>query len=461
MKTFFFYDLETTGLEPDTDRIVQFAGQRTDLDLNPIGDPINILVKLDDDFLPMPEAIKVHKISPKDQDTGISEAELARFLQGVFTQDTVSVGFNNLRFDNDFIRHLFWRNFHDPYEWTWKFGRSTWDVYHLALYTRALRPQGIVWPFREDDPDVPTNKLLELTKANGLTHDKAHDALSDVLATIEVAKLIKAKQPQLFDYFYLHHQKAEVLEFVKEKYETRQPFVYVNSFFGHQQSNMAVVYPVFQTRSETYVFDLQYDPSKYNLTASEIQKSIYKSRSQLQEQGLPLVPVYQIKFNKNPAVAPFSVIESELARLKIDRAEIERNLANIGLAKEFMLNAKQAFETETYQHGTDVEQQLYKDFVPNADRPISQMVRDLDFDQLSLTTAEFQDDRLNELLFRYKARNDFANLTEIDKARWAKFVEDKNNLLEWQTRFDKAFSEADSETQQKLLELKEWVLLKN
>ena len=190
MKYFYFYDLETSGLDPRYDRIMQFAGQRTDLDLNPIGDPDNFFIKISEDTLPSPDALMVTGITPQiTLDEGLTEAEAAKKIYNeIFTPDTTIVGFNNVRFDDEFIRHLMWRNFYDPYEWSWKDGRSRWDLLDVVRMTRALRPDGINWPFDKDNK--PTNRLELITSLNGLNHYKAHDALSDVMALIDVAKLI-------------------------------------------------------------------------------------------------------------------------------------------------------------------------------------------------------------------------------------------------------------------------------
>ena len=197
MKTFFFYDLETSGLSPRFARIMQFAGIRTDIDLNQIGEPINIMVKLSDDILPDPGAVMVTGITPQQTLTdGYSEPEFCKLLMDeVFTADTITVGFNSVRFDDEFIRHTLWRNFYDPYEWAWSEGRSRWDMLDVVRMTRALRPEGIKWPVDENGKAV--NKLELISKENGLNHEKAHDALSDVEALIGVAKLIKSKQAKL------------------------------------------------------------------------------------------------------------------------------------------------------------------------------------------------------------------------------------------------------------------------
>ena len=210
MKSFFFYDLETSGLNPRTDRIMQFAGQRTDMDLNPIGEPVNVLVKMTDDALPSPGAIMVTKITPQQTlADGITEAEFSKYVtEEIFTPETVAVGYNTVRFDDEFMRAVFWRNFYDPYEFEWKDGRSRWDMLDVVRLTRALRPEGINWPFTEDGK--PTNRLELMTKLNGLSHEHAHDALSDVYATIAVAGLIREKQPELFKFLFSIRNKNDV-----------------------------------------------------------------------------------------------------------------------------------------------------------------------------------------------------------------------------------------------------------
>ena len=214
MKNFFFYDLETSGLKPRKDRIMQFAGQRTDTNLNPIGEPVNLLVKMTNDALPSPSAINVTKITPQDTlRDGISEAEFCRTVtEEIFTPGTIAVGYNTVRFDDEFMRACLWRNFYDPYEWEWKDGRSRWDILDVVRLTRALRPEGIEWPYREDG--TPTNRLELITKLNGVSHEHAHDALSDVYATIAVARLIREKQPELFDYLLKIRNKNEIKKLV-------------------------------------------------------------------------------------------------------------------------------------------------------------------------------------------------------------------------------------------------------
>ena len=258
MKTFFFYDLETSGLNPREDRIMQFAGQRTDMDLKPVGEPVNILVKMTDDALPSPGAINVTKITPQQTlMDGVSEAEFCKYIiEEIFVPDTVAVGYNTVRFDDEFMRAILWRNFYDPYEWEWKDGRSRWDMLDVVRLTRALRPEGIEWPFT--DEGKPTNRLELITKLNGLSHEHAHDALSDVYATIAVAKLIKEKQPDLFKFLFSIRNKNDVKKIVN--LDEKKPFVYASGRYSSEFNKTTVVFPLTSGRNgNVLVYDLRHD----------------------------------------------------------------------------------------------------------------------------------------------------------------------------------------------------------
>jgi len=221
-QNFFWYDLETSGISPREQRVMQFAGQRTDMDLKPIGAPVNILVRLGEDILPDPEAVLLTGITPQStlQD-GVTEVEFLKlFYEQVATRDTIFVGYNTIRFDDEFMRFMNYRNFYDAYEWQWRDGRSRWDLLDVVRMTRALRPEGIKWPMTDDGK--PTNRLELITKLNGVSHEHAHDALADVIASIEVARLIRTKQPKLFDWLLKLRGKNDVKKFL----DANQTFIY-------------------------------------------------------------------------------------------------------------------------------------------------------------------------------------------------------------------------------------------
>ena len=240
-KTFFFYDLETSGRFPSKDRIMQFAGQRADMNLDLVGDPVNILVKLPNDTLPSPIAISITGITPQSTQSGLSEADFCGYVtREIFTQNTIAVGYNSIRFDDEFMRYCFWRNFYDPYEWQWKDGREKWDLLDVVRLTRALRPEGINWPI--DKNGKATNRLELLTKANSISHESAHDALSDVIALINVTRLIKEKQPKIFDFLLKIRNKNEVLKYVD--INNPRPFVYTSGRYKSEFNKTTVAYPL-------------------------------------------------------------------------------------------------------------------------------------------------------------------------------------------------------------------------
>jgi exodeoxyribonuclease-1 len=260
-KTFFFYDLETSGFNPRTARIMQFAGQRTDMQLVPMGEPVNVLIKLTADVLPDPDAVLVTGITPQQTlADGLTEAEFLKlFYENVAVADTVFTGFNSIRFDDEFMRFLNYRNFYDAYEWQWQDGRSRWDLLDVVRMTRALRPEGLKWPFAPDGK--PTNRLEFLTSVNKLSHINAHDALSDVRATIGLAKLVRSQHQELFDYLFSTRDKQKIAKLV----ESAKPFVYTSGRYSSQylHTTATVLLCKHPQSDAALVYDLRVDPTPF------------------------------------------------------------------------------------------------------------------------------------------------------------------------------------------------------
>ncbi|RWZ78170.1 MAG: exodeoxyribonuclease I [Candidatus Microsaccharimonas sossegonensis] len=421
--TFFFYDLETSGLSPQDDRIMQFAGIRTTLELEPIGEPYNILVKLNDDILPSPDALMVTGITPQQtQADGYTEAEFCRFLmEDVFTPDTITVGFNNIRFDDEFIRHLFWRNFYDPYEWTWKDGRSRWDMLDVTRMTRALRPEGIEWPFIDGKA---VNKLELLTKLNGIDHQHAHDALSDVHALISVTRLIKEKQPQLYRYLFTVRDKKEVKKLVN--LDDKRPFVYVSGRYDAEFHKATVAFPLTSGRhSNVIVYDLRHDPTPFlNLSLSDLEKRMYASWEERQADGFMFIPVKELQYNRAPAVAPLGVLEQSdgWKRVGLDEERVIKHRNMLLSVPSFAENIRTIFEKRPeFTKSYDAEAQLYDGFVESVDTLRIEKVRKADAEQLADLHPDFNDERLSPLLLHYKARNYPQSLTEDEVLLWEKW----------------------------------------
>lgn len=419
--TFFFYDLETSGLSAREDRIMQFAGQRTDMELNPIDEPVNVLVALNDDTLPSPEALMVTGISPQQTvDEGYTEAQFTKLLMDdVFTADTIAVGFNNVRFDDEFVRHLLWRNFYDPYEWAWRDGRSRWDLLDAVRMTRALRPDGIEWPV--DAEGNATNRLELITKANGIDHEKAHDAMSDVEALIAVTRLIRERQPDLYTYLLKMRDKNEVKRLVN--LDNKKPFVYVSGRYDAEYNKATVAFPLTSApNGNVLVYDLRYDPSEF-VTRSEkdLADMLFATREQRQADGFVKLPVKQLQYNRCPAVAPLGVLASGNGweRIGLDEATIHAHMQILTAHPEFAERLRTVYErTREYPPSNDPEAQLYDGFVNDRDRLRIETVRNATERELADFQPEFNDERLPPLLLHYKARNYPRSLSEAEARQW-------------------------------------------
>ncbi len=422
--TFYFFDVETSGFRPRDDRIMQFAGQRTDMELNPIGEPDNILIKITPDFLPQPDAVLVHGITPQKTLTeGISEAEFAKYLTSqVSTSDTILVGYNNIRFDNEFIRFTLWRNFHDAYEWSWKDNRSIWDLLDVTRMTRALRPEDIKWPFAPDGK--PSNKLEYLSAVNKLDHVDAHDALSDVNASIALARLLKSKQPKLFNYLLEHRSKNKVAPLVT----SGKPLVYTSGRYPSEFNKTTVAVMVAQKddKSGALMYDLRIDPDEFTaLPSAELAK-----RWAARGEDVPYFPIKTMGFNRCPAIAPIEVLAKDngYEKLQLHKETIKSHLQKLQKASGFDKKLLEALEimwpkrqARLVADVQKVDGALYDDFVPNDDRTKMSVVRAAEPAKLSDLNLEFKDERLKLLLPLYKARNYPKQLSESELVDWDEF----------------------------------------
>ena len=474
MKTFFFYDLETSGFSPQNDRIMQFAGQRTDENLNRIGEPINILVRLNDDVLPSPSALMVTKISPqKTVEEGYTEAEFSKMLvEEYFTPDTVIVGYNNVRFDDVHIQHLFWRNFYPPYDWQWKDGRSRWDLLDVVRMIRALRPEGINWPFiinEETGEKFAANKLELLTKENGILHENAHDAMSDVDGLIDVARLLKEKQPQIFDYLFKIRSKNEVQKLVN--LENPKPFVYTSGRFKVEFEKTTVAFPIAPAKNQNViVWDLRFSPEKFiDWSEDQILENITADFETRSSDYFEPIAAKILQYNKCPAVAPMGVLtEENQQRLKIDLAEIQKNLDILRKNPHFAENLRSAFErrSEVFQDKSSAEKpapeaRLFEGFVSRSDDIKIEAVRNSTDRELADFHPDFTDERLTDLLLHYKARNFPKSLSSQEKELWEEYRVE--NLQKMMPNFMKEFQEIannqnlNSQEEYILEEIKLWL----
>lgn len=408
---------------------MQFAGQRTDMQLKPLGKPHNFLIRMTDDVLPEPDAVLITGITPQQTIAdGLHEAEFLKlFSDEIATPDTIFVGYNTVRFDDEFMRYTMYRNFYDPYEWQWQNGRSKWDILDVVRMTRALRPDGIEWPF--DAKGNPTNRLELLSSLNKLDHANAHDALSDVYATIAVAQLIRKRQPKLFDFLLRMRDKKEVAKLAMGG----QPFVYTSGKYANEFEKTTVVSTLAEhpQGQGALVFDLRYDPTPF--TALDPPALAEAMRRRKDDPG-PRLPVKSLKFNRCPAVAPLSVLdEASQERLKLlpetymnnhEKLQQVRQELTKGVLEALQIMDKK-LQARLLETESDVDARLYDSFFANEDKSHMQSVRTADAETLKTMTPVFKDGRLEALLPLYKARNYPKSMSEDDRAHWEKFRERK------------------------------------
>jgi exodeoxyribonuclease-1 len=428
----FWYDYETTGINPRCDRPLQMAGLRTDFDLNEIDEPVNLYCQPSEDILPHPAACAITGITPSRlSEQGLCEADfMTRVHAQLAAPGTCGAGYNTLRFDDEMTRYSLYRNFFDPYAREWQGGNSRWDLIDVVRAAYALRPDGLVWP--TDDEGRVTLKLERLTAANGIDHGNAHEALSDVRATIALARLIREKQPKLYQWLFQLRSKQKVMDQIR----LLQPMVHVSGRFSAARNYVGVVLPLAwhpRNKNALIVCDLHLDPQGLlDLDADTLRQRLYTRREDLAEGELP-VPLKLIHINKCPVVAPMSVLRpQDQQRLGLDMALYQQRALRLSDAQQVWQDKVLGiYAREEFSSSQDPEQQLYDGFIGDRDRRLCEQVRTVDPSQLAQEQWPFDDERLPELLFRYRARNFPDTLNFEEQERWRVFCQKRLSDPEW------------------------------
>ncbi|QJD98924.1 exodeoxyribonuclease I [Massilia forsythiae] len=423
--TFLWHDYETFGAEPRRDRPAQFAALRTDAELNEIGEPVMLYCQPAPDYLPDPQSCLITGITPQHcLEHGVPEHAFAAAVCAAFSEPgTIGVGYNTIRFDDEVTRFLFWRNLIDPYAREWQNHCGRWDLLDVVRMTYALRPEGIEWPLREDGK--PSFRLEDLARANGLQHDAAHDALSDVRATIALARLIRKQQPKLFDFCLELRRKDKVAAEMGLHLDraARLPFLHVSGMFPAERGCLAIVWPIAShptNKNEVLVWDCRHDPSElFGLDVETIRLRMFTRSADLPE-GVTRLPVKSVHLNKSPMVVGNlrTLTPATAAKWQLD---IEQSLAHARIAAAGPDMApvwKQVFERGEPALKADVDEDLYGGFISSNDRRKLESLREETPERLGTLRPSFDDQRLGELLFRYRARNFPDTLNQEELQEW-------------------------------------------
>jgi exodeoxyribonuclease-1 len=422
----FWHDYETWGIDPRYDRPSQFAGIRTDLELNVIDEPVMLYCKPPVDYLPHPMSALVTHLTPRQaNERGVREAEFFSTIHEQLSKPgTCGVGYNSIRFDDEVTRFGFYRNFFDPYAREWQNGNSRWDILDLLRLTHALRPEGITWPEREGEPGITSFRLDQLTVANGIAHEDAHDALADVHATIAIARLVRQTQPRLFDYYFNLRLKRNVQQQID--LQNHEILLHASGMYPAELGSIAPVLPLIQHPTNSngiIVYDLRHDPSVLLKQDSDtIRELLYTRREELPE-GHQRPPLKTLHINKSPAIAPVATLTEESAqRWQIDLQQAgefrQQLLSDTGLT-----GTLEAVYSETLglESPRDADMALYGGFLQDTDRKLCERVRNSKPDELACWKPAFRDARLKTLYFRYRARNWPETLTPEEKQQWTAF----------------------------------------
>ena len=422
--TFLWHDYETFGLNTRRDRPAQFAGIRTDAELNEVGEPLMIYCQPANDYLPDPASCLITGITPQHcLQHGLPEHAFATQIEHLLAEPgTIGVGYNTIRFDDEVTRFMFWRNLVDPYGREWQNDCGRWDLLDVVRMAYALRPEGIAWPTKEDGK--PSFKLEDLARANGLLHEAAHDALSDVRATIALARVICQAQPKLFDFALSLHKKDRVAAELglPASRQTARPFLHVSGMFPAERGCLAVMWPLAThptNKNELLAWDLAHDPTELPLLdVATLRQRLFSKSADLPE-GVKRLPLKSVHLNKSPMVVrKLQTLTPQMAaKWGIDmekalrHAEIAANLPDMSAVWPAVFQRP----TET---APDVDEDLYNGFIGDADRRRLNQLRGLSAAELAHSRTGFDDDRLEELVFRYRARNFFDTLTLEESGRW-------------------------------------------
>ncbi len=421
-ETFLWYDFETFGADPRRDRPAQFAALRTDAELNIIGEPEVFYCRPADDVLPQPAACLITGITPQTAaGRGLPENEFAaRIFELMSVPGTCVVGYNNFRFDDEVTRHLLWRNFFDPYSREYANGNSRFDLIDLLRMTRALRPKGIEWP--DYDDGRPSFRLEDIAAANGMDTTNAHDALADVEATIAVAGLVRSHNPKLWQWALGLRRKHVVAELLHKG----RPLVHTSSRYPAQPGcNTAAVLPLCphpQIGSQWLVWNLDVDPTPFLDFDEEMLADLYWTPSADLPEDLERVPVKLVRTNRCPMISPLGVLDTESSqRLEIDHARLKAHTRLIERQPDFVARLAAIFASPREFPDNDPELDLYGGFPPPGDQRMFPRIRNMSAEELADLDTPFTDERLNELLFRYRARLWPDSLDADEQARWADY----------------------------------------
>lgn len=283
----------------------------------------------------------------------------------------------------------------------------------------ALRPEGIRWRQREDGGT--SFKLEHLAEDNGLREGDAHEALSDVRATLGLARLIRSTQPRLWDYALKLRDKRHVGDLVDPM--RQQPLLHVSQRYPASRLCAAPVLPLTrhpQFDGRVIVFDLASDPRPLlDLDADTIAARLFVASGALPE-GVERMALKEIHLNRSPMLVQWTHLrDDDFQRLMIDPDTVLANAEHLRKAgPQLAEKIRRVYAKEREFPPSDADGALYDRFLPDSDRRMFPLLRGTPPQRLHEADFPFRDARLRELFFRYRARNWPQTLAFTEQDRW-------------------------------------------
>ena len=386
MANLVFYDFETCSSNVSYGQIIQAAAVLVNDDFQEL-DRYEGRCKLSPGIIPEAMALIVNKTTPKIlKETNLSHYQMVRQMMEKFNKwkNSIFIGYNSINFDEEFLRRTLFKNLDYPYL-TVTNGNERADLFGLARASHLYYPNCIKTPI--SDKNNPVFKLDKLAPMNGIKHNDAHSAISDVLATVELAKLLSKTAPNVWKASLMTTNKDKTLQIIKNE------LMFCTDFFYYGKSFPYVLTFVCEHPQWGYpmCFDLKLDPKYYfNLSTDQLKKELKKT---------PKV-IRTIKHKKHPIIMNASYGMNfdhykELGPKLKERANLIRENKDFASRVSLVLD-EEAREKKDLDSQEDVyaEESIYKKFTTKEDNAIMPSFHKADWKEKFLVLQKFKDERL-------------------------------------------------------------------
>ena len=386
-----FYDTETTGTDTAFSQILQFGAIRTDAELNII-DRFEIRSQLQPHIVPSPGAMAVTGVTVKQlTDTTLpTHYQMMKAIREKLRSwsPAIFLGYNSLNFDEHLLRQAFYQTLH-PLYLTNTDGNSRIDILRLLHATHLFVPDAIVIPVKENGN--PIFKLDQIAPHNGFAHEKAHDAMADVEATIHMCRLVREHAPQLWESFNRFSKKKAVTE-----YTFSEPIFSLSEFnYGRPYSSLVTAIGIHPKRNtDIFVFDLAIDPSLLAAMPPERHASQLKKTPK---------PIRVIKSNACPTMRPAGEAPAlaEARALGMDELTRRANvLKSDATLRSALIEAYLSIGDDEEEPSQHIEHQIYDGFYSSGDQEKLDAFHLAEWEKRPCLSSQLEDKRLRQISSR-------------------------------------------------------------